>query len=181
MSKKIEKQDKLVTLITAEEVAVKFKELVNPIDNIQKTAREVTVHDEDSLLIANGHLDTARNLEKQLKAIEDSLYGPYYRTSRMIKDYTKIFFGKIKDAKDLLSVSALKYQNLKQAQAKADEEARLKEVQENSEKMRLNSDKLNRIGRQICARLYGGAYSVLSVDGEIIWKDRAIHHSNDKV
>lgn len=148
----------VASLVSTDVLTEKFKYIASKIAELEKSSLELKVDSDETLVIAENNTSISHGLIKEIDALRVNIKAPYAETVKVIDSYCKTVSANAERLKIRFASEVAKFKTIKEAQLKAEAEAKMKEVRAAEEAKTEESSKLVRIREQLTARIYGGTF-----------------------
>lgn len=154
------------SFVSPELLTEKFTYASKRVAELEKISVSVKVETEDQLVIAENNASETLSLIKEVETARKLLKEPYADTVKLIDSYCKNITENLERIKMRFTSEVTKFKVVREAQLKAERDAKVTEIK-SLEEMKLDeANKLIRIFNQLIARIYGGHYNKKS--GEVM-------------
>jgi cell division septum initiation protein DivIVA len=157
MSKKEELTKSILPIETLKD---KFDTFNKNTTDVVTLCNDITVDNKETCELATQHAGRATGLLNDIESLRKVIKDPYLAACKLIDDYTKTIVAPIELAKQRVSVKIKAWKVIEESRLKADEEARMKGIEQAMEKKRQIKERLMRIHEMLNARLFGGKYKL---------------------
>jgi hypothetical protein len=151
-------QNQVVKFVQKEDLLEKFKYVNSRLQILDKASLELKVESEEQLTIAENNAKEVVQLAKEVENTRKILKGPYAEVVKMIDSYCKVIDDNFARIKIRFTSQVTDFKVIQQAALKAEQEAKIKEVEALESEKQIEADKIKRIHSQLIARIYGGTY-----------------------
>lgn len=152
------------SFVSPELLTEKFNYASRRLSELEKVSVSVKVDTEEQLVVAENLASETLSLIKEVEASRKLLKGPYADTVKMIDSYCKTITENLERVKMRFTSEVTKYKVVKEAQLKAERDAKVTEIKTLEQEKTEEAERIIRIYSQIVARIYGGTYK--RKDGE---------------
>lgn len=149
---------KAVSLIKKEELTQQFGKLGTKIAEYEQISVAIVVDDKDKLTIAENHAKGVQGMLNDIELVRKTMKGPYFETGKAIDAYAKNMIDPLDRSKKRIQAQITAFKELQAAAERARIESEQKEREEKENAKAAEIEKLERIKKQLYARIYGGIY-----------------------
>lgn len=159
VTNKLAKNDeKGVSLLSANVIAEKFREIKDKLPELDNLSNELKVVTEQHLVVATNNVQQVAQFIKDVEKTKKLLGNPYYLTYKAINEYCKPIMDTLERIKSRFSSEIANYKIAQEATARAEAARKQKELDDLRIEKEEESKKITRIERQLIARIFGGIY-----------------------
>ena len=152
-------QNQVVKFVQKEDLMEKFKYVNSRLNILDKTSLELKVESNEQLTIAENNAKEVVQLAKEVENSRKIMKAPYADVVKMIDSYCKVIDDNFARIKLRFTSEITNFKQIQQAALKAEQDAKLKEVEALEVVKQTEADKIKRIHAQLIARIYGGTYT----------------------
>jgi hypothetical protein len=142
-----------------EVLEVKYESVNGSVDKLVKFSEAVSISDEKTLEVAQNNYGLISDSLKSIESIRTMIKEPYLETCKLIDSHAKELATPLEKAKALINNAITGYKTIQAAAARAEAEKARQAAQEIIDAKAEEVDMIERIARQLVARLYGGSWT----------------------
>lgn len=152
------KTTEVAKIVTQKDLVEKFRYINSKAGVYDKTTLELKVTGNEELTIAENNVKDVGKLLKEAEDIRKMIKKPYADAVKLIDSYVKIITDSLERSKIRLTSEITSYKVIQEAAAKAERDAKLKEIQALEAEKKEETERIDRIQQQLTARIFGGTY-----------------------
>jgi len=145
-------------LVPVKVVESKFAHLTKNINIYTEYALDIHVENDNTLSVAENNSSEVNSILKGIDKIRKEFKEPYFRTAKLIDEYAKTLTNPLEEAKKSINEAITNYKRVQEATARAQAEEVRKKAEALADAKAAEADRIDRIQRQLIARLYGGQW-----------------------
>jgi hypothetical protein len=150
------------SFVTVEVLTEKFRYANARVPILDKASLELKVESDEQLTIAQNNASEVLALYKEVDSMRKLLKAPHADTVQTIDGYCNIILESLNRIKLRFTSQITDFKVIKEAQLKAERDAKLKELEALENEKKEESAKIVRIETQLIAKIYGGTYHTKS-------------------
>lgn len=145
-------------LIQTETMMAKFSGLTKNIAIYKEYSNTLAIKEDKDLLIAENKSKEINEIGKAIDNIHKDLKAPYLATCRTLDEYKKTVAEPIDKIKKAINDAIANYKTVQAAMARAELQKKGEQLRKIQEEKTEEINKIERIQKQLVARLYGGIW-----------------------